>query len=126
MKYIEIKAPAKINIGLNIVKKRDDGFHNLETFFYPINDLFDELTFERSDKFSFEMKETSIKYQDKLQSNLVVKAKNILEEKTGKKLTAKITLKKNIPIGAGLGGGSSDAASTLICINEMFKLKIKN
>jgi 4-diphosphocytidyl-2-C-methyl-D-erythritol kinase len=126
MKYIEIKAPAKINIGLNIVKKRDDGFHNLETFFYPINDLFDELTFERSDKFSFEMKETSIKYQDKLQSNLVVKAKNILEEKTGKKLTAKITLKKNIPIGAGLGGGSSDAASTLICLNEMFNLKIKN
>lgn len=125
MKYIEIKAPAKINIGLNIVEKRNDGFHNLETFFYPINDLFDELTIERADKFFFEMQDTNIKYQENLQNNLVVKAKNILEEKTGKKLTAKITLKKNIPIGAGLGGGSSDAAATLISLNEMFNLKIK-
>ena len=126
MKYIEIKAPAKINIGLNIVEKRNDGFHNLETFFYPIYDLFDELTFERADVFSFEIQDTNIKYHDKLQNNLVVMAKNILEEKTGVKLTAKITLKKNIPIGAGLGGGSSDAAATLISLNEMFNLKIKN
>jgi 4-diphosphocytidyl-2-C-methyl-D-erythritol kinase len=51
LEIIEIKAPAKINIGLNIISKRDDGFHNLETVFYQIKDLFDVLTIEKSDNF---------------------------------------------------------------------------
>lgn len=121
MNYIEIKAPAKINIGLNIVEKRSDGFHNLETFFYPINDLYDELTFERSDNFVFVCDSKEI---DSLADNLVVKAKNLLENETKKILDVKISLKKNIPLGAGLGGGSSDAAATLISLNEMYELNI--
>jgi len=52
MGKIIVKAPAKINIGLNIVSKRKDGFHNLETLFYPINDLYDKLAFEKSDNLS--------------------------------------------------------------------------
>jgi len=119
MKYIEIKAPAKINIGLNILEKRKDEFHNLSTLFYPIVDLYDLLTFEMSDQFDFKCNTTTVPNDD---SNLVVKAKNLLENISGKKINVKIILEKNIPSQAGLGGGSSDAAATLISLNEMFQL----
>ncbi len=122
MKYIEIKAPAKINIGLNILSRREDGYHNLSTLFYPINDLYDVLTFEESTKFEFVCHTESIPGND---SNLVVKAKNLIERLTGKILPVKINLYKRIPAQAGLGGGSSDAAATLICLNEFFQLGIK-
>ncbi|MEK6552830.1 MAG: 4-(cytidine 5'-diphospho)-2-C-methyl-D-erythritol kinase [Bacteroidota bacterium] len=119
MKYIEIKAPAKINIGLNILEKRKDDFHNLSTLFYPIVDLYDVLTFELSDKFNFTCNTNIVPNDD---SNLVVKAKNLLENISGKKINVKINLEKYIPSQAGLGGGSSDAAATLISLNEMFQL----
>lgn len=119
MKYIEIKAPAKINIGLKILSKREDGFHNLLTLFYPINDLYDTLIFEKSNHFSFSCDAENIPKDD---SNLIVKAKNILEIETNKKINVQIKLIKRIPTEAGLGGGSSDAATTLISLNEMFSL----
>ena len=122
MNYIEIKAPAKINIGLNILSKREDGYHNLSTLFYPINDLHDILTFERSDKFEFYCDSESIPSDS---SNLVVKAKNLLELVTKRKIDVKISLSKNIPSQAGLGGGSSDAAATLLSLNEMFNLGLE-
>ncbi|KAF0153435.1 MAG: 4-diphosphocytidyl-2-C-methyl-D-erythritol kinase [Ignavibacteria bacterium] len=122
MKFIEIKAHAKINIGLDVLSKREDGFHNLNTLFYPILDLFDTLYFERSDKFEFKCDSKSIPTDS---SNLVVKAVKLLEDISGKKLTAKVELHKKIPSQAGLGGGSSDAAATLISLNEMFQLEIK-
>ena len=53
MNYIEIKAPVKINIGLDILSRRNDGYHNLSTLFYPLNDLYDILKFSKSDKFEF-------------------------------------------------------------------------
>jgi len=119
LERIEIKAPAKINVGLNIVSKRADGFHNLETIFYQIHDLFDELIFEKSNKLELIL----IDKNENLETdNIIIKAIKLLEQKTRQKLTPKITLKKNIPIGAGLGGGSSDAASTLKAINELYKL----
>jgi len=121
MKYIEIKAPAKINIGLNILEKRKDGFHNLSTLFYPIVDLYDLLTFELADKFDFKCNTNTVPNDD---SNLVVKAINLLEKISGRKINVKISLEKNIPSQAGLGGGSSDAAATLISLNEMFQLKL--
>lgn len=119
MKFIEIKAPAKINIGLNILAKRKDGFHNLSTLFYPIVDLYDVLTFELSDKFNFTCNSNSVPNDD---SNIVVKAKILLEKISDKKINVLINLNKNIPSQAGLGGGSSDAAATLISLNEMFQL----
>jgi 4-diphosphocytidyl-2-C-methyl-D-erythritol kinase len=122
MKYIEIKAPAKINIGLDIIAKRSDGFHDIHTLFYPIMDLFDILKIERSTKFSFICNEPSIPIDE---LNLVVKAKILLEKNTGKIINANIMLDKLIPTQAGLGGGSSDAAATLISLNEMFNLALK-
>jgi len=121
MDYLIIKAPAKINIGLNIVSKRDDGYHNLETFFYPINSLFDELTFTKAESFIFSCDNELLK---KEKNNLIIAAHNLLEEYIAKKLNVKIELNKNIPIGAGLGGGSSDAAFTLVGLNKLFNLNI--
>jgi 4-diphosphocytidyl-2-C-methyl-D-erythritol kinase len=122
MNYIEIKAPAKINIGLDILSRRDDGYHNLSTLFYPLNDLYDILKFSKSDNFEFICSENTL---GDPKSNLVVKAKNILESYSKRKFNIRIELIKNIPSQAGLGGGSSDAASTLICLNEFFDLNIK-
>ncbi|HEX2867581.1 MAG TPA: 4-(cytidine 5'-diphospho)-2-C-methyl-D-erythritol kinase [Ignavibacteriales bacterium] len=118
MDYLEIKAPAKINLGLFVTEKRSDGFHNIETVFYPLHDLFDDLIFSRCENFEFHSDLKEIEDE----SNLIVKAKNILEEHSGKKLNVKIELKKRIPMGAGMGGGSSDAAAALVSLNEMFSL----
>jgi 4-diphosphocytidyl-2-C-methyl-D-erythritol kinase len=122
MRYIEIKAPAKINIGLDILSKREDGYHNLNTLFYPIVDLFDTLHVEQAEYFSFACSDYLIPIDE---TNLVVKAKNLLESYSGKIMKVKIDLIKRIPSQAGLGGGSSDAAATLISLNEMFQLEIK-
>ncbi len=122
MDKLTLNSPAKINIGLSIVSKRDDGFHNLETFFYPIYDLHDKIIFEFSNNYIFDSNNRSL-VQDP--DNLVSRAHSLLEEFANKKIPIKITLVKNIPIGAGLGGGSSNAASTLVGINEMFNLGIK-
>ncbi len=118
---IEIHAPAKINVGLNIVKKRDDGFHNLETIFYQISDLFDELAFKKCDKLQLILKDKNKELEN---DNIIIKSVKLLEQKVGRKLSVKISLKKNIPIGAGLGGGSSDGASTLKAMNKLFNLDL--
>jgi 4-diphosphocytidyl-2-C-methyl-D-erythritol kinase len=120
MNEIVVKSPAKINIGLNIISKREDGFHNLETIFYPIN-LFDEISFTKSDKFSFNSNDENL---NKEKTNLIIKAKESLEKHFGIKLPVKVFLNKHIPIGAGLGGGSSNAASTLLALTKLFNLEL--
>ena len=120
MSEIAVKSPAKINIGLNIINKRDDGFHNLETIFYPLN-LFDEIEFTKSEKFTFKSNDSNL---NKEKTNLIIKAKELLETEFNIRLPVDIHLFKNIPIGAGLGGGSSNAASTLIALSKLFNLKI--
>lgn len=121
MEKLEVKSPAKINLGLNIISKRDDGYHNLETIFYPLK-IYDILTFEKSIKDEFIANDEHLILDN---SNLILRAKQILEELFAIKLTCKITLDKNIPIGAGLGGGSSNAASTLLGLIKLFDLKIE-
>ena len=116
----EVKASAKINIGLYVTEKRQDGYHNIETIFYPIN-LYDILTFEDSDYFSFS---SNLKSMPSDSTNLIIQAKNLLEDYSGEKLNVKIFLDKRIPLGAGLGGGSSDAAVTLVKLNELSGLNL--
>lgn len=120
MEEIKAKAPAKINLGLYVISKRDDGYHNIETIFYPI-ELSDILTFKRSDDFIFT---TNNEELNKSSVNLIIKAKDLLEEETNQKINIQIRLEKNIPIGGGLGGGSSDAAIALISLNNFFDLRI--
>ncbi|MES2873675.1 MAG: 4-(cytidine 5'-diphospho)-2-C-methyl-D-erythritol kinase [Bacteroidota bacterium] len=111
---------AKINIGLNIVNKRADGYHNLETIFYPvmINDVLEvveakELSFTSS----------GLVIPGELQGNICLKAYELLS-RNYKLPPVHIHLHKNIPIGAGLGGGSADAAFFLKLMNEKFMLNL--
>lgn len=107
---------AKINIGLNVIEKRNDGFHNIESCFFPVpwNDALEVI---ESEKFSFTNTGIAIPGE----SNIVIEAYNLLKEKHTLPNIA-IHLHKNIPIGAGLGGGSADGAFMLKLINEMFLL----
>lgn len=116
----EFFSPAKINIGLNIISKREDGYHNIETIFYPIK-LYDRMIFKESNKFEIECSDKSIPTDEK---NLIYKARNVLSEFVQKELFVRIELEKTIPVFAGLGGGSSNAAITLIALNEIFNLKL--
>ncbi len=122
MKELSVKAPAKINFGLNIVSKRDDGFHNIETIFYPVN-LFDELIIKEADHFSFNTSDEQLKNE---KNNSVIIAKDLFSEYTGIKVTASITLNKIIPMGAGMGGGSSDCAAALKGLNHMYHSGLSN
>ena len=120
MDKIIVNSPAKINLGLNIVGKREDGFHNLETIFYPLK-LSDKITFIKSDKFTFNTNNDFLKLEN---SNLIIKAKDLLQDESKINLDCDIYLEKNIPIGAGLGGGSSNAAFTLKALNKLFDLNL--
>lgn len=113
---------AKINIGLNIVSKRGDGYHNLETVFYPIR-LTDRLSIEKSAGSTTELSVEGIKIEGNIEDNLVMKAFRLLEKAFAlPPVVMKLT--KGIPSQAGLGGGSSDAAFTLKALNELFGLHI--
>lgn len=113
---------AKINIGLNVVEKRLDGFHNLETIFYPV-DIFDSLEILEAKELSFHS--YGLQIPGSGSENLCVKAFLLMKEKFGIP-NLEIHLLKNIPFGAGLGGGSADAAWMLKMINEKFELNLSD
>lgn len=115
---MKIKTPAKINLGLNVTGKRTDGYHYIETIFYPFN-LNDYISFEKSDALSIESNNIQLVKED---GNSIIKAVHILEKETSNKLNVKIYLEKNIPIGAGMGGGTSDGAAALIALNDLYEL----
>ncbi len=119
MKTFEIKCPAKINLSLDVVNRREDGYHNLSMIMQEIN-LFDILTFEISqgDEIILTSSDESVPTDD---SNLIIRAAKVFFEKTGIAASARIHLSKNIPMGAGLGGGSTDAAGTLTALNTIFE-----
>lgn len=112
---------AKINIGLNIVEKRQDGFHNIESIFYPVFELYDVLEIVKNEELKFTS--TGIKIPGNEKDNLCLKAYHLLKQDFDIS-PVHIYLLKVIPIGAGLGGGSADAAFTLKGLNELFELKL--
>lgn len=113
---------AKINLGLNIVEKRPDGYHNLETIFYPIN-LQDalEVTLLEGDK-EYELTLSGTPIEGNPEDNLVVKAYRLLKEDYPHIAPVDIHMYKHIPTGAGLGGGSADAAFMIKLLNDKFNL----
>ena len=115
MSIITSNAPAKINLRLKILGKREDGFHELESLMVPL-ELADRLHFEKAESYSLHCDAPGVPLDE---SNLVTKAVRIFEKASGKECQWKITLEKNVPHGAGLGGGSSDAATTLLVLNEL-------
>ena len=115
----QYKSHAKINLGLKVVNKREDGYHNIDSIFIELN-LHDTISFSRSDTFSL-----STNFPDLPDdcSNLVTKAYSLLHPYKEKSiLEYKIHVEKKIPMGSGLGGGSSNAAATLNALNNLWKL----
>ena len=117
MEELTLKAPAKLNLHLQVLNKRNDGYHDLSSLFTLIN-LFDTLTI-REKKGGINLLETS-----PIENNLVVSAAELLKDYSCTDKGATIELKKSIPVQKGLGGGSSDAAATLIGLNKLWKLNI--
>tara|TARA_Y100000768_G_scaffold40092_1_gene26284 strand:+ start:1337 stop:2167 length:831 start_codon:yes stop_codon:yes gene_type:complete len=124
MKNIKLSCPAKLNLNLSIIKKRIDGMHDIESQFQLIN-LFDEMCIKKSNSKSNNIK-TNIKDLIDDEKNIVFEAINELSRYVGTKIYCDIKITKNIPIGGGLGGGSSNAAGALIGINYLFELGLSS
>lgn len=129
----------KINIGLRVVRKREDGYHDLETIFYPVYGLHDELEVDAMEGvkdaseglkdaasgygvLGIEFVQEGLAVDCKAEDNLIVKCYMRMREKYPQIGNVRVRFKKNIPFGAGLGGGSSDAAHMAIALNELFGL----
>ncbi|MDR3227245.1 MAG: 4-(cytidine 5'-diphospho)-2-C-methyl-D-erythritol kinase [Prevotellaceae bacterium] len=115
---------AKINLGLNVIEKRCDGFHNIETVFYPIP-LCDVLEIEESQSNTSALFNSGIIINEDSDNNLCMKSLRLIK-KDFSIPEVNIFLYKKIPFGAGLGGGSADAANVLIMLNKMFSLNIND
>ena len=119
---LTLKCPAKLNLNLIILDKRDDGLHNISSIFQLI-DLSDVMTIKRSGLKSKSIIVNSDKSLNN-ENNIVSKVIDSLELHSQKKIFCDIRIKKNIPIGGGMGGGSSNAAAALVGINSLFNLNI--
>lgn len=119
---MKLRAHAKINIGLHVLGKRTDGFHDLETIFHEIN-MYDEIELETHEELMMTADSILVPIDE---TNLCLRAAQLLQSELKVQQGAMIHLKKNIPVGAGLGGGSSDAAAVLLGLNKLWGLKLKN
>lgn len=121
MSSLRIRTPAKINLFLRVVRRRDDGYHELETIFQTV-DLWDELIVRKTSA----SRSLEVPGRPDLEGpdNLVMRALRVLEAEVQSPLPVKMLLRKNIPTAGGLGGGSSDAAAALTAIKTLFNLKL--
>jgi len=117
MEELRVLAYAKLNLVLRVVGRRDDGYHLLQTLMCAV-DLYDELSLVEADDLKVEMGGLEIPAEE----NLVLRAARLLREHAGLRKGAHIRLIKKIPVGAGLGGGSSDAAAALAGLNRLWGL----
>ena len=120
---MQVSAPAKINLFLKVLRRRPDGFHEIETFISPIS-LCDQIKIDKNKRgqgISFRCDDPSVPRGGE---NLAVRAAHAFFAATQTKPAVSIVLKKKIPHGAGLGGGSSDAAAVLLALNQLFATKL--
>ena len=121
MNSINLKAHAKVNIGLQVRGQRNDGFHNIHTVFQEL-ELHDQILIEKQPRaWSIQINDSKIPIDE---SNTCVQAYLAVKKQFSEIGGIEITLKKNIPSGAGLGGGSSDAATVLKGLRELYDLPI--
>ena len=120
MDSLKLNCPAKLNLNLSVLSKRTDGMHEIKTQFQLIN-LFDEMSIKRTSSKSISVK-TNLRTSIDGEQNIVFDAVRSLSNYIGKEIHCDIEIVKNIPLGGGLGGGSSNAAAALIGINFLFKL----
>ena len=123
MATLTLSAPAKLNLFLHITGRRADGYHNLQTLFQML-DCGDQLSFTLTTdgEIQFSCSDKSIEND----SNLVVRAARLLQPLAPHNAGVRIYLDKRVPMGGGLGGGSSDAATTLLALNQLWQLKLSN
>ena len=118
---MELRANCKINLGLDVLRRRADGFHELSTVMLPVRGLYDVVTVDRAVQMCFDQR--GIEVDCPMEKNLCVKAARLMQQRYGVGNVA-ITLDKRVPFGAGLGGGSSDATAVIVAINELFALNL--
>jgi 4-diphosphocytidyl-2-C-methyl-D-erythritol kinase len=118
---MKISAPCKINLGLDILRRRDDGFHDIETVMCTVKGLADTLTIEPADTTQFQA--DGITIDCAAEDNLCVRAAKLMQQRY-RAGNVSITLDKKVPFGAGLGGGSSDAAAVIVATNQLFDLRL--
>lgn len=118
MSSLTVRSYAKINLGLLITGKRPDGYHTLETLFAPIA-WHDSITFEPADSITMSCLNADLPVDD---SNLCIRAARLLAERFGSQRGVSMQLDKQVPFGAGLGGGSSDAATVLRVLNDFWQI----
>lgn len=116
---MEIKANCKINIGLDVLRRRADGYHDLSTVMVPVKGLYDVLTIEQAEKSSLSI--VGIEVDCDAEQNICMKALRLMQQRYGIG-EASITLDKRIPFGAGLGGGSADGTAVILALNDIFSL----
>ena len=120
-----VRAPAKINLSLLVVRQRHDGFHELETIMAKVN-WYDEILIEPGQKTGIELVCKGPHWAPTGKENLVYRAAELLLNNCSLKTDVKITLTKNIPAGSGLGSASSDAAATLMGLNKYLEIQLPN
>ena len=117
MTILRVPSPAKLNLFLHIVGRRDNGYHELQSIFQLI-DLYDWISFEAIEENQIQIEGLA---EVKLEQNLIYRAAQYLRPHAKTPCGLKISVEKNIPMGAGLGGGSSNAATTLIVLNQLWQ-----
>ena len=120
MNNIKLKAYAKINLGLDVVRKREDGYHEVRMIMQTVN-LCDKLSITKAKQDNITIK-TNLSYLPTNENNLVYKAAQLLKNEFAIQEGIHIHLEKHIPVAAGMAGGSSDAAATLVGVNKLFNL----
>ena len=116
---LRLRSPAKITPWLHILGRRQDGYHDIDLCLVPVS-LFDTLEFRAIEEGPIEFRVQSGEGLGALENNLVLRAARAFEDALGRELSVEINLTKRIPWGAGLGGGSGNAAATLLALNRMF------
>jgi len=122
--HIAVEAPAKVNLFLEVVRRRPDGFHEIDTVFQAVS-LYDRLSVAASPVLELEVTSAPVGVPRDAR-NLVWKAARALADRTGVRAGARIRLTKGIPVGAGLGGGSSDAAAALAALNRLWRTDLSD
>ena len=118
---LNISAPAKINIGLDVLHRRQDGFHDIDTLMVPIS-LTDNLMLQLADSEQLSCSDPDLPMNA---DNLVIRALRMFEQESGIRTSLQVHLEKHIPAGAGLGGGSSDAIAMLRGVNQLYGEPLK-
>lgn len=120
---MKIKANCKINLGLDVLRRRDDGYHDLSTIMLPVEGLYDVVDVERREDNKIAFRGIGLTVDCADEDNICVKAAKLMQERYGI-AGVDITLDKRVPFGAGLGGGSADGTAVILAINNIFSLDL--